>query len=231
MPIKKIVRKSIGDQVFEQLKEQILNNEWQRGEKMPSENELASLFGVSRITVRQALQKLTALGLIETRPGEGSFISNAVPGTSMQPLIPVAYLSDNALMEVLEFRWLLEGNVAGLAAMKADGQSVAELEKAYAAMEQDKEDLESFSKADLHFHLLLARMTQNPLIVQTFHIIQDVLAGAFSRIVSKRGNTAGLHYHRLILEAVRAGNAGEAKRIMDEHMEDLLKTYRETSRE
>lgn len=225
MPIKKVVHQSIGEQVFEQLKEQIFNNEWRSGEKIPSENDLAASFGVSRITVRQALQKLMALGLIETRLGEGSFIKEAVPGINMNPLIPMAYLNENPLMELLEYRKVLEGNVAELATQKASQEEVAKLEEAYLLMEQVKDDLQMFSKMDLNFHLLLANMTKNSLIIQTFHIFNDVLNRAFTQIVSKRGNSAGIYYHQLLLEAVKSRNSREAKRIMDEHMQDLYNSF------
>ncbi len=225
MPIKKVVHQSIGEQVFEQLKEQIFNNEWRSGEKIPSENDLAASFGVSRITVRQALQKLMALGLIETRLGEGSFIKEAVPGINMNPLIPMAYLNENPLMELLEYRKVLEGNVAELATQKASEEEVAKLEEAYLLMEQVKDDLQRFSKMDLNFHLLLANMTKNSLIIQTFHIFNDVLNRAFTQIVSKRGNSAGIYYHQLLLEAVKSRNSREAKRIMDEHMQDLYNSF------
>lgn len=226
MPIKKITRQSIGEQVFEQLKEQIFNNEWKRGEKIPSENDLAVSFGVSRITVRQALQKLMALGLIETRLGEGSFIRDAAPGINMNPLIPIAYLKENSLQEILEYRRALEGNVAELATEKASEDEVAKLEEAYKLMEQVKNELELFSKADLNFHLLLANMTKNSLIIQTFHIFNDVLNRAFSQIVNERGNSAGIYYHKLLLEAVKNRNSGDAKKIMQEHMEDLYNTFK-----
>ena len=225
MPIRKVTRQSIGEQVFEQLKELIINNEWKKGEKIPSENELAASFGVSRITVRQALQKLTALGLIETRFGEGSFIKETAPGISMNQLIPIAYLNENSLQEILEYRKVIEGNVAELAAQKASPEEIEKLEEAYKRMEQVKDDLEKFSKADLKFHLLLANMTGNSLIIQTFHIFNDVLDRAFSQIVSKRGNTAGIYYHKLLLEAVKSRISSQAKRIMDEHMEDLYNTF------
>lgn len=225
MPIKKVTRQSVSEQVFEQLKEQILNNEWKKGEKIPSENELSALLGVSRVTVRNALQKLISLGLIETRFGEGSFITDALPGISMNSLIPIAYLKENSLQEILEYRRVMEGNVAELATKKASPEDVAKLEEAYLAMYKVKDNLEQFSKADLNFHLLLANTTKNSLIIQTFYIFSDVLNRAFSQIVTKRGNSAGIYYHKLLLEAVKDGNSLEAKRIMDEHMEDLYNTF------
>ena len=66
--------------MFEQLKDNLIQGTWKPGEKLASENELASLFGVSRITIRQALSRLAALGLVETRLGEGSFVAEQSPG-------------------------------------------------------------------------------------------------------------------------------------------------------
>ena len=81
VPVKK---SSASDQVFEQLKDNLIQGTWKPGEKLASENELASLFGVSRITIRQALSRLAALGLVETRLGEGSFVAEPKPGMYMQ---------------------------------------------------------------------------------------------------------------------------------------------------
>ncbi len=225
MAIRKITRQSVSDQVFEQLKEQLLMNEWRRGEKLPSENELATSFDVSRVTVRHALQKLTALGLIETKLGEGSFVRDVQPGISMNQLIPMAYLNENSLQEIIEFRRVIEGKVAELAAMKATSEDIEKLEKAFATMEQVKEDLQQFSEADLNFHLTVADIAKNSIILQIYHIINDVLRKAFSEIVLKRGNRAGLYYHKLLLEAIKSGDATKARRIMDEHMEDLYDSF------
>jgi len=225
MAIRKIKRQSVSDQVFEQLKEQLLMNEWRRGEKLPSENELATSFDVSRVTVRHALQKLTALGLIETKLGEGSFVRDVAPGISMNQLIPMAYLNENSLQEIIEFRRVMEGKVAELAAMKATSEDIEKLEQAYSTMEQVKENLQQFSEADLNFHLTIADIAKNSIILQIYYIINDVLRRAFSEIVLKRGNSAGLYYHKLLLEAIKSGDATKARSIMDEHMEDLYDSF------
>ena len=68
MSIKKVVKSSVSQQVFDQLREQILSGGWKPGDKLPSENELAAQFGVSRVTVRNALQRLSGLGLACWRP-------------------------------------------------------------------------------------------------------------------------------------------------------------------
>lgn len=226
MAIKQVKKSSVGEQVFEQLKNQLLNNEWKQGEKIPSENDLADAFGVSRATVRQAIQKLTVLGLLETRLGEGSFVKEAKPGLYMNTIIPIAYLGQNSFEEVLEFRRKIEGVVAELATEKITEDDIKELEKCYRNMELYKEDLEQFSKSDFEFHLTIAEATKNSLFIEIYNIIHDILYDAMTKVVIKRGNSAGLCYHKLLLEAMKKGDSKEVRMLMDEHMEDTVNTFR-----
>jgi GntR family transcriptional regulator, transcriptional repressor for pyruvate dehydrogenase complex len=216
-PIKKA---NISEQVFEQLKQQLLLGEWKQGEKIPSENELAVAFAVSRVTVRQALQKLTVLGLIETRLGEGSFVKEVKLGVHMNTLIPMAYLGEQSLLEVLEFRQVVEVKTAELAANRATEQDIEDLQKIFEQMEDYKNDSRKFSESDLDFHLKIAEMTNNSLIIETHNIIKDILSVAMQRIVKERGNTGGLHYHKMLLEAIREHDGEKAKDIMAQHVGD-----------
>ncbi len=225
MAISKIVKQNISDIILQQMKEQILNGDWEPGKKIPSENELTKLFGVSRISVRQALQKLTAIGLIETRVGEGSFVKKLSPGIAMNNLIPALYLGPDSLKEVLEFRKVMEGRVAELACLKAGPDDIENLEKIYGDMEKDKDNLEKFSQEDYNFHIALGTITNNSIIIQLYTIIQEQLNIAFKKIVTVRGNKAGLYYHKLILDAMKEKDCEKAKKMMDEHMEDLYHAF------
>ena len=91
MEIRPIERTNVGEQVFDQLKQLLIEGTWTPGQRLPSENELANMLHVSRVTVRQALQKLSALDLIETRLGEGSFVKKIDVGSNMNALIPVMF--------------------------------------------------------------------------------------------------------------------------------------------
>lgn len=225
MAINKVIRQNISDIILQQMKEQILNGDWKPGEKIPSENELTKVFGVSRISVRQALQKLTAVGLIETKVGEGSFVKKLNPGITMNNLIPALYLGPDSLKEVLEFRKVMEGRVAELACSKAGPDDIENLEKIYCDMKKDKDNLEKFSQEDYNFHITLGIITNNSIIIQLYTIIQEQLNIAFKKIVTVRGNKAGLYYHRLILDAMKEKDCEKVKKIMDEHMEDLFHAF------
>ena len=221
MGIKPIKRIKVGDQVFQQMKGLIIDGEWVPGDKIPSENELADQFDVSRITVRQALQRLSVMGLIETRLGEGSFVKAINAGDSMNALIPTMYLGENSVTEIIEFREIIETECAGLAAKKAVKKDISELRLLWEKMNNCKElsDLKGFAKADLDFHFKIAEITNNPLIIKTNLILRDVLEHAMRETINKMGCENGLYYHKKLIDEIEIHDVKEASKTMREHIE------------
>ncbi len=225
MEFQPIKRVSVSEQICEQIKEKIIGGELKSGDKLPSENRFCKIYGVSRVAVRQALAKLQSIGLIETRFGEGSFVRTPENGSVMNGLIPHTFLNEKSMTEIVEFRRIMEANVACLACHKATEEDVAALKSIYGEMIKNKDDLSVFSKLDYDFHIAIAKISGNSYVIRVYEIISEVLLNAFSDIVSKRGNTAGLKYHGEILRAFENSDADEAKRAMQEHMDDLLREY------
>lgn len=108
MDLKPVRRVRLSAQIEEQLKQQLLEGRWKAGERLPSEHELSRIFQVSRVSIRQALQALSAQGLIETRSGDGSFVKQPDIRDLMQGSIPDIYLTEDSLRWVMEFRRLLK---------------------------------------------------------------------------------------------------------------------------
>ncbi|MCI8531395.1 MAG: FadR family transcriptional regulator [Lachnospiraceae bacterium] len=231
MEIKPIRRTSISDQVCMQIKQLILDKDWKPGEKIPSETELAELFGVSRVSVREALLKLSAIGLLESRFSGGNYVRELGADIYLNAIIPTAYVSSNSLLEVLEFRQVMEAKVAGLAARKATPEDVERLEAIQQEMVREAGSLETFSEADLRFHIELARITQNSLLVACMELIRDVLGENMQKLVSQRGYDSGINDHRQILEAIRENDERKATLLMDSHMADICKTFIRISKE
>lgn len=229
MGIKQIKRTNVSNVVFEQLREQIISGEWAPGDKIPSENELAQLLGVSRITVRQSLQKLTTLGLLETRVGEGSFVKELSAGIYMNSIIPAIVLDSSATMEALEFRQIIEGEAAGLAAIKATEDEINKLQNIMNKMHEykNKNDRGKFALEDLNFHMVISQATKNSLVIQFNNIIKDILNHSMKDIVETLGYDIGIYYHEKIIEAIRKKDRVSAKKIMEEHvsktMEEMIK--------
>lgn len=221
-PIKKV---SISEQVFEQMKQQILDREWLPGAKLPAETELSNIFGVSRVTIRQALQKLAVMGLVETRSGEGSFVRNAQDidlGQQVKAaLLPSAYLQANSVQEVLEFRSVIEVETAGLAAKRATDKDVEKLKALLERqMNESNRTVKSFAEDDMEFHMTLAYSTGNSLIISTYEILWDILNSTMYQTVRGFGYDAALPYHQQLIEAIEAKDEHKAIITMKAHMKN-----------
>ncbi len=224
-PVKKTF---VCEQVYEQMRDNLKNGFWRPGEKLPSETELAGMFEVSRITVRNALQRLRAQGLIETRFGEGSFVKEADIGEQMKSfLLPEVYLQPHSVEEVLIFRSAIEVETAGIAALRATKEQITRLREFYARHRSLKRtDMEQYAQIDLDFHYTIAEMTNNSLIMATYEMLGDILRNAMQRIV-EAGLDNGLPYHKRLLEAIESRSEHEAILAMKDHMKSTIAAYRQ----
>lgn len=213
-PIKKV---SISDQVFFQMKQLIIEREWLPGSKLPSEGELSTMFEVSRVTVRNALHKLSALELIETQLGDGSYVRQIDEGMSLNSLIPVAYLETN-VSSVLEFRREIESGTCAITAQKATEEDVKELRKALEKMLFLQNDLEALSVADQQFHYMIAKFSRNNLILKTYEIINDIYTAHMQDLVKSMGGEIGVYYHEKIVDAIEAHDSIKAREYMFKHI-------------
>ena len=125
----------------------------------------------------------------------------------------------------MEFRQLMEPSAAKLACEKADEDAIAQLRQIYQQMVEKQDDLRAFAKLDCDFHAAIARIGQNPYVIKIYEIIADILLHAFSDIVSKRGNEAGLKFHKQILQAFESNDPTLAAEMMQAHMDDLRNAY------
>ena len=178
MRIKKV---SASEQVCEAIQEQISGGVWRVGDKLPSESELAQKFGVNRLTVRMALQKLNALGIVETRTGSGTFVIEF----DFEGYLKTAsrFFEQSGMMQnVTEFRNHIEIECARLAMERATPEDLAELERlalrhreAWAETEglTHEEWCKRVAAADLAFHEHVCRISHNPLYASAFAVARE----------------------------------------------------------
>ena len=220
--LKRIKRKSVRDEVFWQLRDQILRRTWPPGSKLPSEHELSQTMGVSRVSIREGIQQLVSLGIVETRHGEGSFVRELSGQIHFNALIPQLVLDDIDILHVLEYRRIVEKGTAAVAAERATEDDLAEMEAVYDRMVQLPDNIAEFARADLEFHLVVAKATGNPVIIKVNNVLRSILEVSMENIVSTLGMEDGLHYHRLIIEAIRARDVQAAESIMQEHIDRTI---------
>ncbi len=218
----RVSRASVKNQVFEQLRDRITERTWPPGTKIPSEKALSESLGVSRVSVREALQMLSSLGLLETTHGGGTYVREYSGDVFLNPLLPMLALDTPDILHVLEYRKMVEKGIVSLVVDRAGSAEIDELESAFQAMVEHKNDPRAFAQADLSFHLALAKATANPVVIKVNAVITDILKVSMYGIVDSLGTKDGLYYHRKILDAIKARKGSRAESLMAEHVERTI---------
>ncbi len=211
---------SVADAVFTALRQSIVSGERTPGEKLPSENQLCRLYGVSRVSVRTALARLASLGLVESRQGEGTFVCSLHGTQPLNSMVPYAALSRLDRVNVSEFRRIVEVESACLAASRADAQMVRRMYEATEMMEH-AEILAEIARWDLEFHRLIAEATRNDIVIKVFDVLRETYLALLENNVMQLG-AAGAACHRRITEAIELRSPQAARAAMLEHMNNTI---------
>jgi GntR family transcriptional repressor for pyruvate dehydrogenase complex len=210
------------EKVVEQIERRILSGELKIGAQLPSERELSEQFGVSRTAVREAIKALREKGLVEVRPGHGTFITNDTSQAARNSLgLMLRIGHSDSSKDLVEVREMLEPQIAAQAAILATDEQIAVMQAAVNAMDAAMNDAKTFIEADLDFHLALAEATQNALIPTLLDFIVALLREQRTRIFVEGGAQRGQFHHKRILEAVKARNADTARQAMQDHLKQV----------
>ncbi len=227
MVIKPIKKKSVSDEVLEQIKSQIISGYWAPGTKIPGEIELTKLFEVSRVSVREAIHRLVGMGVLTVKRGEGTFVTEMLPKDYFNSLLSILMVEGDSLLDILEFRSVVEVQSAGFAALRAGEKDIRRMEEILGRMEEKKGNYAEFAKEDLNFHTAVSMAAHNSVIVKVNAIIHDMLQVAMEQIVSKSGFEGGLYYHKKILEAIKNKNRIAAMEIMQAHIDVTIERMKQ----
>lgn len=236
--LKPIKPKRISDQVFEQLKDLIFKGQLKPGDQLMTERELAQSMGVSRPTVREAINKLVTMGLLEQRQGQGTFVNSPADDADKNPLAAVINGHDVSLQDLLEVRLGLECNAVALAARRATEEDLHELGKNLAQMiEEIKSGKEGLgSNADLSFHMAIAYATRNLVQIHIMRSFYDLLFfGIKENLQHLYSDPSNLdrviEQHQAIVEAIRKRDPEAATDAMRKHITFVIDFFRERERE
>lgn len=220
MEIKPIRKVNAVDEVYYQMKALLINGTWKTGDKIPSENELCEMFQVSRITIRQAMQKLRALDLIETRSGTGSYVRKVNVTDVLNELIPVMLIGDVSNKQIFQYRKIIEPGSTHMATIMAKDKDFIMLSNILEKMQEaaEREDDEMFSRYDLDFHITIGEITGNPLVINVNYLLKDMFERSMNMVIEKMKYTHALEYHRKILTAMMDRNPDQAMHLMFEHI-------------
>jgi GntR family transcriptional repressor for pyruvate dehydrogenase complex len=189
------------------------------GTRLPPERQLATTLGVGRSAVREALAALEILGIVDVRPGSGTYLRGTASELLPQTLRWGLLIGERNTVELLELRSGLEIFVARLAETRGDADAIAELGEQVARMRATIGDLKSFARADLEFHHALGRAAGNGILVDLLHVVRSLLQVYADRAVhSEEAAGLALDEHDAVYRAVRDGDPDAAASAMAIHM-------------
>ncbi len=223
MGLKPIKPKRISDQVFEQLRELIYKGDFKSGSQIPPERDLAQSMEVSRTSVRNAINKLVTMGILEHRQGQGTFVLPPDNRTG-NPLTAVMQASDATLDDLLEVRLGLESNAAMLAAQRASEVDLIAMRKYIEEMEEDLRATDKIApESDVAFHMALAFAAKNPVLIHLMRSFYDFLfVGIKQNLIhfymDRKVLDDIVEQHRKILNAVEKKDAKNAFEAMNFHI-------------
>lgn len=215
--------KKIYQHIVEQITELIAQGNLKPGDRLLSERELADRLQVSRSSVREALTALASMGVVDVRPGEGTFVRQVNAEAIAEPLAVALLMDRGTTMELLEVRKMVEVEAAGLAATRADQEDLDKLSAIIANMQSDLAHGVLGEEADLAFHLTLAEAAGNPILHRLISAVSDTMQQSLRTSRQILYTTPGhaeelFRQHCAILKGVTGKNPQEAQRAMVEHL-------------
>lgn len=214
---------SLSDQVTTALRQRLAQREWRLGDRLPGQNTLAAEMKVSVVVVREALARLKAEGLVESRQGAGVFVTAAVDAPQAFRVAALTEGDRRRLTEVLEVRCTIEVAAAELAARRRDGDDVLALTEAFKRLKAALAEGGDAIDEDFEFHLAIARATHNEFYPDLLRYLHQVLLQAIRTSRKQTRTMPGRlqqvqSEHTGILDAVVEGRAEAAGRMMQHHL-------------
>jgi len=230
-PLPILRRSKMVEEVFEVLKEKILSGEIKQGERLPTQEELTEQFGVSRTVIREAINKLSSLGLVSCEQGRGTFVTMPDSHNMFESMLRLYVLDDKSTIELIEARLYFESAIARLAAMRRKPSDIVDLYNILNKLEYyaKDNDLENWAKSDLEFHMKLGEIAGNRLMKTFVDAIRDITFDYLLKLskIPSEVNTS-IKRHKEIIEAIDVGDPDLAEEKMIEHfgsVKDVVHKY------
>ncbi|MCM3536769.1 FadR family transcriptional regulator [Priestia endophytica] len=202
----------------------IKNGDLKPGDKLDSVWQLAENFQVGRSAIREALSALRAMGLIEMRQGEGTFVREFDPSMISLPITTAVLMKKEDIENLLEVRKVLEVGASGAAASKRTEEDLINMKNILEKMMNSVGDEELGEKADFQFHLAVAKASQNPLLVGLMNNVGEMMLQSMREtrrvwLYSKETTSQRLYdEHMQIYKAIEAMDVRRAQDLMISHL-------------
>ncbi|PLX90825.1 MAG: FadR family transcriptional regulator [Desulfuromonas sp.] len=217
--------KKISEEIVEQIKAMIAKGQLKPGDRLPSERDLATMLGVSRPSVREAIMVLEAMGFLDSRQGGGTFVRALTEASITNPLAKLVEQRDpQVLRSLAEVRMGLESWSAFLAAQRASEEDIEEIRRLYQVMEQQADKGGWSSEVDADFHYAITAASHNSLqmhVLDSVHsLFHATIQVALVEFYRQKGHIRLLlEHHRAIMDAIAARQPEVARQKMMEHLQ------------
>jgi len=223
MQFQPIKPKKVSSQIAEQIRSSILAGEFSPGDKLPPERELAEMFGVSRPSVREAINMLAASGLVKAYQGGGTVVMSLVETVAGNPLTELIRKEQERALDVIEVRKGMESWTAFYAAQRALPEDVRRLEELVAGMERNLDGLKPSEDLDANFHIVIARATHNIVwlhLMQTlFDAMKEFQQSVWRAVyLTREDHHLLFDHHRRIFQAIQMKDPEGARDAMFAHL-------------
>lgn len=219
---KQIKKSTLSDSIIKQIFEMITQGNILPGQKLPSERDLAEALSVSRPSIREAMRSLRTLGIIDVRTGDGTYLNENID--QLSDFRVKNLLNKYSILELTEARKLLEVEIAALAAERATEENKEIIRESFNNMLKCNNDPEAFLKADFEYHMAIAEAAQNKFLAEMLFTTRDLIIEGYQDVVRIPGQDDAIkRSHLYIMNAVISGNKEEAKKVMQEHLEDIIR--------
>lgn len=208
-------RKRLFQEVVGQISEQIVGDQLQPGDRLPSERDLARQLCVSRTAVREAIRALEEKGLVEVRQGSGTYVCSPAPESVSASLS--LYLSTNVVryLQLMDLREILEVEIAGRLARHIEREDVKQLEMRVGRMHQLLTSPSEFAKEDVAFHMDFYRATKNEVLLMIIQPVMDLLEEAMVVSFYEPGSMeSSLRQHEKLVEYIATGDEAGARQMV-----------------
>ena len=229
-------KSSISKQISEQLRAVIVSGRFKIGQRLPTEDELAQRYGVSRPSVREALKRLAAQNLVRAKrgPSGGNFVVQPSFAELAESLSGAATLLVGLgaleIEEIIEARRSLQGSCLEIAAARATPEHISSIEKALQRQQDPSISDEAFCEADVAFHRALIDASENGMLRFVMYTVIEALIPVTNMVVTvvrERSDIVSLH--RRMLDELRAGDSAALVAAMNELMDYLLAKFEQVS--
>lgn len=220
-------QESLVNEIIIQLSQAILEGDFKPGDKLLSEAQLCEKLGVGRNSLREAIKMLNAIGVLETKRGQGTFLAKEISHDVFNPLIFKLILEPKCAKDIYELRVLLETMVILMAIKKATAEDITEVKtivlKTKELLENGHDNIESFVELDMQFHLTVAKATHNHLVETILATVITIFEPFIKKVLlSENGISLSIKNHTNLIQIIEQKNTIEAMNAVKKSLDEFM---------